>query len=100
MTKNQSSKKYRCKHCDHGFEKSVQLGGHVSKQHRGSSKLYIAKQAVREANATNREFLRQAKDWFKSTTGLPAREHRNKITQIKKALQQGRTPIVKGLGDI
>ena len=33
-------KEYKCKYCDMTFEKSVSLGGHLSKAHPGSSKPY------------------------------------------------------------
>ena len=38
----------KCHHCDATFEKTVQLGGHISKAHPGVSKQYAEKMKIRD----------------------------------------------------
>ena len=85
----------KCKICGIDFEKSVQLGGHLSKSHPGKSESYNKKMEVRKANEQSREFLKQAKEWFTANTGiLDFKTYRDRITKIKNILQDGKAPKV------
>ena len=82
----------KCKVCGKGFEKAVQLGGHVSKAHPGTSVAYIRKCATRENRTKDREMRVKAREWFVDTTGLCPAKHRVHITEIKKQMLRGLDP--------
>ena len=85
----------KCKKCGMYFKKSVQLGGHLSKAHPGKSESYNKKMAIRKANEQDREFLKQAKEWFTANTGiLDLKTYRDRITKIKNILKDGKAPKV------
>ena len=85
----------KCSICGKGFEKPVQIGGHVSKAHPGMSQSYNKKRVIRKAKEQDREFLKQAKKWFVKNTGMLAlKTYRDRITKIKKILKDGKTPKV------
>ena len=60
---------HQCKHCDRVFEKSVSLGGHLSKVHPGLSKSYSHKMEVRGKREEQRKYLLLAKEWFVENVG-------------------------------
>ena len=80
---------YKCRYCDRTFKKSVSLGGHISKAHNGKSDNYKKKMEIRESRNQDREFLSQAKQVFKTQTGMNPKEYRNVITRIKNELAKG-----------
>ena len=82
---------YKCKYCDRTFKKSVSLGGHISKAHNGKSDNYKKKMEIRESRNQDREYLSQAKQVFKSQTGMNPKEYRNVITRIKNELAKGQS---------
>ena len=57
-----SKPKFSCLYCKVSYEKSHQLGGHVSRCHPGRSTGYMQKKARREERAVERGFLAQAKE--------------------------------------
>ena len=83
-----------CKLCNASFAAAVQLGGHTSKQHPGTSKNYNKKLQIREANTTNRVFLKKAKEWILEHTLLDLRKDRDKVTKVKNILIAGGTPTL------
>ena len=59
------------------------------------SDTYARKKKIREANKQDREFRDQAKRWFRETFGdLDKEKYRDRITKIKKILENGGQPIV------
>ena len=78
-------KEFKCKFCEMSFEKSVSLGGHLSKAHPGSSKPYNYKMKVRIEREEQRKYLQLAKEWYYEniSSKVKSRQH---ITNIKKAL--------------
>ena len=98
QTKGQA--KYKCKLCDARFDKAVQLGGHSSKFHPGKSETYRKKMEIRNGNQKDRDFLKQAKEWFEAKTELDPRQFRDRITKIKNILRKGDTPNVEDFNKI
>jgi|TARA_B110000285_G_C14523054_1_gene337437 hypothetical protein len=52
---------YKCPFCPKEFQKSAQLGGHVSKGHPGHSLAYKHKQEVRDSRTVERRYQKAAK---------------------------------------
>lgn len=75
------------------------MGGHVSKKHPGMSKAFKKKQDTRDLRAHHRLYLNKAKELFKKQTGANPKQHRMKITELKKKLmlEQGLDPSCKPL---
>ena len=74
------------------FQKSVSLGGHISKAHAGQSKRFSEKMKVYERRQPDSENLSKAKTWFAQKTGLNPQAYRILITSIKKDFMAGREP--------
>ena len=86
---------WKCEFCDKVYPKSVQLGGHQSKAHPGTSSNYKRKIEIRESRATERELLEKAKEWFVSNIYLSPENNRKVITLIKKVFREGGEPKVE-----
>ena len=89
-TRNPKALNFKCKHCDSSFSRAVSLGGHVSKMHAGMQSGYQHKMMVFKARTKQREYLKLAKQWFKTNIGLDPKDHRILLTNIKKLLMQGK----------
>ena len=89
---NKRQNLFQCEYCDKVFEKSVSLGGHISKAHAGLSKRFSDKMKVFARRKPDREHLQKAKVWFEKKTGLDPKAYRIVVTGIKKDLLAGRKP--------
>ena len=78
---------YKCPFCPKQFQKSAQLGGHVSKGHPGHSLAYKHKQEVRDSRTIERQYQKVAK--IKLTEqGVDIKRARQKVTELKKKLME------------
>ena len=84
-----------CKICGASFQKAVQLGGHLSKAHPGTSDIYTKKKLIREALRQDREYRAKAKKWLRDAFGaIDLKTKRDRITKVKKILENGGQPMV------
>ena len=81
---------HKCPHpgCSKTFERSVQLGGHMSKCHSGTSASFNHKMEVRKAREKDRDNLAKAKTWYMEQFG-DLHVSRQVFTRIKEVLLSG-----------
>ena len=85
---SQSGKKILiCPHCNEKFSGGVNLGGHISKKHKGMSASYNRKMQTRESNTQRREQRAEAKRLIRETIGRDCEKRfRVFITQLTNLL--------------